>query len=312
MIDVIIPAYNAHETINKTLLSICLQKIKNKITVYIVDDVSDKNYDDTINLFKDRLNIKYLKLNKNSGPGVARQYGMEHSNGEYIYFLDADDMFIDAYSLSDLVNNIGDNDILCGNVFYENYDNIIFTISNNCSFNLHGKLYKRKYIEDNKFHFNNSRNGEDNCFNRLLKIGTDKYKYINSDTEVYSYTSLSITNSIDDYCFNEVPILKTNMLWMANEADKRLFNKEKIVYELYNELVHFINMYVNYYGKKDNIDMIKDNVIELYNKTKEYKINLKYEDKKEITDGNVGLNDILHMEKYVQYSIINDDLIIKS
>ena len=106
MIDIIIPAYNAHNTIKKTLISICMQTVKDKINVYIIDDCSNEDYKEIINIFKDKINIKYYKLKENSGPGVARQYGLEHSNGEYIYFLDADDMFMDIYSLENLVYQI--------------------------------------------------------------------------------------------------------------------------------------------------------------------------------------------------------------
>lgn len=79
MVDIIIPAYNAHKTISKALLSICMQTIKDKINVYIIDDCSDHDYKKIINKFKDRINITQYKLDKNSGPGVARQYGLDHS-----------------------------------------------------------------------------------------------------------------------------------------------------------------------------------------------------------------------------------------
>ena len=72
MIDIIIPAYNAHDTIMKTLISINLQNIKNKVNVYIIDDCSDVDYSREVDLFFDKINIKQLKLSKNSGPGVAR------------------------------------------------------------------------------------------------------------------------------------------------------------------------------------------------------------------------------------------------
>ena len=39
----------------------------------------------------EKYNIKQLKLDKNSGPGLARQYGINNSNGKYIVFMDADD-----------------------------------------------------------------------------------------------------------------------------------------------------------------------------------------------------------------------------
>ena len=55
MIDIIIPAYNAHNTIKKTLISICMQTVKDKINVYIIDDCSNEDYKEIINIFSTNL-----------------------------------------------------------------------------------------------------------------------------------------------------------------------------------------------------------------------------------------------------------------
>ena len=38
-----------------------------------------------------KLNIKYLRLSQNKGPGNARQVGLDNSCGEFVYFLDSGD-----------------------------------------------------------------------------------------------------------------------------------------------------------------------------------------------------------------------------
>ena len=98
MIDIIIPAYNAHEHIKCTLVSVAMQTIKDKVNVYIIDDGSKKNYNKIVELFKDKINIKELTIEKNSGPGVARQFGIDSSDGEYILFLDSDDLLYNKFS----------------------------------------------------------------------------------------------------------------------------------------------------------------------------------------------------------------------
>ena len=98
MIDIVIPAYNAHKTIKKTLLSIMMQVNIDEINVYLIDDFSDYGYEKEINLFKDKMNINLFRLNKNRGPGFARQYGIEKSKAEYIIFMDSDDCFYDCFS----------------------------------------------------------------------------------------------------------------------------------------------------------------------------------------------------------------------
>ena len=78
MIDIIIPIYNSRKTLPYTLLSICRQSIKEKVRVLLVDDCSSDSYDDIVEKFSNELKIKIVSLDNNSGPGVARQYGMEH------------------------------------------------------------------------------------------------------------------------------------------------------------------------------------------------------------------------------------------
>lgn len=85
MIDVIIPAYNAHETIERTLYSIAYQRNSEDLNVYIVNDNSIKDYSKKIDFFKDFINIKELKLNENKGPGYARQYGLDQSNSDMLF-----------------------------------------------------------------------------------------------------------------------------------------------------------------------------------------------------------------------------------
>ena len=46
MIDLIIPAYNAHDFISDLLFSVASQTISDKINVIIVDDCSKKDYKD--------------------------------------------------------------------------------------------------------------------------------------------------------------------------------------------------------------------------------------------------------------------------
>lgn len=68
MLDIIIPAYNSHSTIEKTLFSISIQKNIKDINVYIVNDCSIKDYKKEITYFKKFMNITELKLDKNCGP----------------------------------------------------------------------------------------------------------------------------------------------------------------------------------------------------------------------------------------------------
>ena len=105
MSDIIIPIYNSGNTLEKTLMSLKLQTLIDKINIYLIDDNSIENYDELLNKYKD-MNINYLKLDKNVGPGQARQKGLEISNGEYKLFIDSDDLFYDSDSVKKLYEEI--------------------------------------------------------------------------------------------------------------------------------------------------------------------------------------------------------------
>lgn len=109
MIDVIIPAYNAHETIERTLYSIAYQRNSENLNVYIINDNSIKDYSKEKDFLKNFINIRELKLKENSDPGYARQYGIEHSDSEYIIFIDSGDVFTTPLSLITLENAIKTN-----------------------------------------------------------------------------------------------------------------------------------------------------------------------------------------------------------
>ena len=60
--------------------------------MFIADDCSQDSTAEVISQFKDE-RIKYFKLDENAGAAVARNKALEKANGNFIAFLDADDMW---------------------------------------------------------------------------------------------------------------------------------------------------------------------------------------------------------------------------
>ena len=103
-VSVIIPAYNASAFIGKCLESIQCQTLSD-IEVIVVDDGSTDNTREIVGAFASKdVRISLIKQ-QNSFAGVARNNGMKHAEGEYLYFLDADD-FIAETMLEDMVNRM--------------------------------------------------------------------------------------------------------------------------------------------------------------------------------------------------------------
>ncbi len=106
-LSVIIPVYNQENFIENSFKSI--EKLYHKDIEFIfVDDGSTDNTKNIIKkliLSKKKLNIKFYKLKKNSGPGIARNFAINKSTGNHLLFLDSDDCLVKK-NLFDVIKKI--------------------------------------------------------------------------------------------------------------------------------------------------------------------------------------------------------------
>lgn len=182
-IDVIIPAYNVADNILfRCLSSIAQQEIIDDLEITIVDDAStEQNYKEVIKSFENFMKINLLRYETNGGPGVARQYGMDHTSNGYITFIDADDTFNGSLALKALRNGIElQNGLfhMCVGIFDEIHEQgvpqgegpLLMPHENDMVW-MFGKLYRRSFIDKYKIHFHEtSRANEDNGFNTMIRL----------------------------------------------------------------------------------------------------------------------------------------------
>ena len=91
LVSIIMPTYNCAKFIKETIESVLNQTYENWELV-IVDDCSNDNTEEIVESFNDK-RIKYHKLEKNSGAAVARTTAMKMAIGNYMAFLDSDDLW---------------------------------------------------------------------------------------------------------------------------------------------------------------------------------------------------------------------------
>jgi len=89
-VSIIIPVYNSEKTIIETLENCLYQTWENK-EIILVDDGSSDN---TLNLVSNYKDIEGVKLltQTNKGAPAARNLGLENATGDFIQFIDADDL----------------------------------------------------------------------------------------------------------------------------------------------------------------------------------------------------------------------------
>lgn len=198
MIDVIIPAYNASKTLGRALASLAAQTDKD-FRVMVVDDCSDGRSEESLlrtgvwdgnhNL---GLDISLLRTPENVGAGMARQYGIDNTDGEWITFLDADDVLmpyaIEAFKV--IIANNPDANVI-HSAFYKQEigeDGSVSLIEVRRGYTwMHGKLYRRKFLEEydicNSPEF--SRWADDSYFNAKC---TELTPLIINELPMYVYT----------------------------------------------------------------------------------------------------------------------------
>lgn len=93
-VSVITPIYNAEKYVKKTLSSIFAQTYKN-IEIVLVDDCSKDDSAQIIAHIKEQHpEIVYFRQPKNMGAGAARNKALELATGQYVAFLDSDDLWL--------------------------------------------------------------------------------------------------------------------------------------------------------------------------------------------------------------------------
>lgn len=94
-VSIITPAYNSAKYISETINSVISQTYSDWELI-IIDDHSKDDTVDLVQKFCEKDNrIKLIVLDQNCGAGIARNKGIEFADGQYIAFLDSDDIWIE-------------------------------------------------------------------------------------------------------------------------------------------------------------------------------------------------------------------------
>ncbi len=220
-VSIIIPIYNVEKYIIECLDSVYNQTYTN-IEVILVDDCGTDNSIKIINNYLSEEKLAFTKIihhYQNKGLSAARNTGINHATGDYIYFLDSDDYISNncIESFVHLAEKYNIPDIIIGSTkqFPDNWtETCLSTIHLNTEFSNNinwirkifikdnyipitawNKLVKKSFITQNDLYFKEGIINEDNLWNFKLGNKVKTISFNKEETYIYRYVPTSIINT---------------------------------------------------------------------------------------------------------------------
>lgn len=243
-VSIIVPVYNAEIRIKKCIESILKQTYKN-IEIILVNDGSNDHSGEICDNFA--MNDERIKVlhQKNRGPSVARNKGLQVATGEYVQFVDSDD-YIDSAMTEKLIKEIKKETqlVLCGykvikneKIVYNNIPNVSGVYEKTIFLEFFGELYDNLFINSpcNKL-FNNRIIKKNNInFPEEINMGEDllfNIEYLRACDGEISVSQDDSYNYIkhDDYSLTKI-------------YNKSYFENQKMLYETVKKFLIEANQY---------------------------------------------------------------------
>lgn len=227
-LSVILTVYNLEDCLEETLRSLANQSYK-PLEVIIIDDGSVDRSIEIINEFLERHGNWKVWRTKNLGVACARNLGLSHSKGDYILFLDGDDLFREDFLLKVMraTNNKPDV-VVCRAREYDHITGLTTSLSwgvnnkfippNAKSFSpreLSGsifysfmgwswdKVFRREHVNNHKLYFPNFKNSEDLAFVYPAVYLAEKINIVDEELVLHRINrKKSISNNIQKHPFS--------------------------------------------------------------------------------------------------------------
>lgn len=236
-ISVIIPCYNQSSFIEETCQSIINQKYTNW-EVLLINDGSTDNTEKICRKIssKDSRFIYYYK--NNGGLSSARNYGLDKASGDYIQFLDSDDI-LETEKLSESLKT--DFDIIISNfkMLEKNkkvqpfcdlqnqkfsFESILLNWDNYFSIPIHCGLFSKKIIGNTRFN-ENLKAKEDWFFWLTLFHKSPKVTFINKFLALYRLHDTNMCKDVTHMSSNTKKAYELIYKWLDEKHKLLFFNK---------------------------------------------------------------------------------------
>lgn len=272
LVSVIVPVYNKEKYLKKCIDSIINQTYSNLEIILINDGSKDSSLETCYTYEKNDRRVKVIDQ-KNAGPSVARNKGIENASGEYISFVDADDEIeLNTYEI--LVHNILDAKAqmaLIGMryIFKDKTQDVQRTVNEKSILNKKqmlelffsdiimcfssvNKLYSRSLIGDTRFDVNIKMSEDQKFIYELLQ----KVDYVIYDPTIcynINYTDKSLSRSTPTrYHLAQLDVNE----YIMEQIDDIEIQKKAIIYNVDLCLTVFVPNYLNSDFTQDDVKRI--------------------------------------------------------
>ncbi|QNG60201.1 glycosyltransferase family 2 protein [Bacillus sp. PAMC26568] len=233
-VSIIVPIYNKEKYISKTISSVLNQTYNNFELLLINDGSTDKSEDIILKFVKEDSRIKYIKQ-ENQGVSAARNKGIDAAKGDYISFLDADDLYHKRFVELMLREIENKNVCYCGSYVIKN--NRVKKVKNNfitgnilrdyllgrCNPNMNSWMINKRFLKKNNIRFiEDQKWGEDMSFFSKLTFHDHQVTCVN---EYLTYYHLDVDGSLSE---NNIEKVFEEIEWLTEIKSyviKNSFNK---------------------------------------------------------------------------------------
>ena len=249
LLTIIVPIYNCEKYLPDLFLSIDNQKYKNYELLLINDGSTDNSEKICKEYILKNKKAKYFYKN-NGGVSSTRNFGIEKAKGDFICFVDADDVITPDYLLnfSNLIKNNNKNSLFCCGIIKTSTPNI-YNIKDSNNSNI--VIY-----EKNKYDLLYSTFGGYTCNKMYDKKIIDKYSLKFDETIGMCEDKLFIFNYLK-YCNSVICINNNNYLYriINSSASKNLNNiKWFSIFKVFDETLNYKKLFnTDFYNKESFI-----------------------------------------------------------
>lgn len=94
LVSIIIPCHNRSDYLRECLQSVAAQTHR-QLEVIVIDDASEEDIESVVRAIRwpQEVLVRYLRSEVNVGPGASREMGRQQASGEFICYLDSDDLW---------------------------------------------------------------------------------------------------------------------------------------------------------------------------------------------------------------------------